>query len=139
MPSFPNTGAVPLTRWSNFHHTIVDRAVPQYLTPGRDSAEGPGRDEHPRDEHVHRSPKLGQRGDFTDQRAVWRELKEAKVRFACHWGQEYGMDQASVRDYYGLRIERWKHARLQLLDSPALRAVFTNPLLVLASMREQEC
>lgn len=41
MPRFPNTGVAALTRWSNFHHTIVDRAVPEYLTPGQHSAAGP--------------------------------------------------------------------------------------------------
>lgn len=74
-------------------------------------------------------PSLGSAATTIIQRAVWRELKEANIGFACHWGQEYGMDQASVRAYYGERVERWKHARTQLLDSPALRAVFTNPLL----------
>ena len=39
------------------------------------------------------------------------------------------MDQASVRAYYGDRVERWKQARSKLLVSPALRAVFSNPLL----------
>jgi hypothetical protein len=74
-------------------------------------------------------PSLGSAATSLIQRAVWRELKEAKINFVCHWGQEYGMDQASVRAYYGERVERWKRARSQLLDSPALRAVFTNPLL----------
>jgi len=39
------------------------------------------------------------------------------------------MDQLSGRGYYGDRVERWRKARSVLLDSPALRAVFTNPLL----------
>jgi hypothetical protein len=30
------------------------------------------------------------------------------VSFTCHWGQEYGMDAATVRTYFGDRIERWK-------------------------------
>jgi hypothetical protein len=62
-------------------------------------------------------------------RAVWRSLQEAQISFVCHWGQEYGMDQGSVHEYYGERVAHWKQARAQLLDSPALRSVFTNPLL----------
>jgi len=74
-------------------------------------------------------PSLNSAATGVIQRAVWRALREAEIPFACHWGQEYGMDQRSVVDYYGDRVARWKQARQTLLTTPALRAVFSNPLL----------
>jgi hypothetical protein len=65
----------------------------------------------------------------TIYQAIWRALRDAGVSFTCHWGQEYGMDAASVRTYFGDRVERWQQARRRLLDTPEARAVFTNPLL----------
>jgi FAD/FMN-containing dehydrogenase len=61
--------------------------------------------------------------------AVWKALAQGGIPFTCHWGQEYGMTSASVRSYFGDRIDRWKAARARLLPTPAARAVFTNPLL----------
>jgi hypothetical protein len=64
------------------------------------------------------------------QQAVWAALRASGIPFTCHWGQEYGMDAASLRAYFGERIERWKAARAALLPTPQARAVFSNPLLV---------
>jgi hypothetical protein len=60
---------------------------------------------------------------------VWAALRAAQVPFTCHWGQENGMDAASVASYYGARVARWKAARARLLPTAAQRAVFTNPLV----------
>jgi hypothetical protein len=61
--------------------------------------------------------------------AIWGALRAARIPFTCHWGQEYGMDAASVNAYFGDRVERWKNARATLLSTPNARAVFSNPLL----------
>jgi hypothetical protein len=69
--------------------------------------------------------------------AVWKKLHEAKVPFTCHWGQEYaghahgsvdGMNEHSIRTFYGDRVHQWKAARNALLKGPALE-VFSNPLV----------
>jgi hypothetical protein len=61
--------------------------------------------------------------------AVWSALRTANIPFTCHWGQEYGMDAASVEAYFGDRVSRWKRARATLLGTTQARAVFSNPLL----------
>jgi hypothetical protein len=60
--------------------------------------------------------------------AVWKALRDAKITFTCHWGQEYGMDATSLGQYFGDRLVRWKAARGELLSS-ATSAVFAAPLL----------
>jgi hypothetical protein len=74
-------------------------------------------------------PSLNSSSTSAIQAAVWNALRAAHIPFTCHWGQEYGMDAASVRSYFGGRVDRWKAARAKLLPSAAARAVFTNPLL----------
>jgi len=74
-------------------------------------------------------PSLGSPDTSTIHRAVWQALQAAGIPFTCHWGQEYGMDAASVRAYFGDRVERWKAARKKLLPTAAARAVFSNPLI----------
>jgi hypothetical protein len=61
--------------------------------------------------------------------AIWNALRAAKIPFTCHWGQEYGMDVASVTSYFGDRVARWKAARAKILPSAQARAVFSNPLV----------
>ncbi len=62
--------------------------------------------------------------------AVWKALGEKNIPFTCHWGQEYGMDSASVLKYFGVdRVARWKAARVTLLPTPEARGVFTNPMI----------
>jgi hypothetical protein len=74
-------------------------------------------------------PSLNSSETSTIHQAVWSALTRAGIPFTCHWGQEYGMTPASVRAYFGDRVDRWKAARARLLSTPAARAVFTNPLL----------
>lgn len=83
---------------------------------------------HPMNTYIE-FPSLNSAATSTIQRAVWRALRDADVPFICHWGQEYGMDPLSVSRYYGDRLVRWRRARTRLLRTPALRAVFVNPLL----------
>jgi hypothetical protein len=74
-------------------------------------------------------PSLGSSDTTLIHRAVWRALWNAKIPFTCHWGQEYGMNPVSVRNYFGSRVGHWKTARQVLLPSLAARTVFTNPLI----------
>ena len=74
-------------------------------------------------------PSLGSNDTSTIHEAVWTALRSAQIPFTCHWGQEYGMDNASLRSYFGDRVDRWKAARHVLLPTAAARAVFTNPLI----------
>jgi hypothetical protein len=74
-------------------------------------------------------PSLDSSVTTTVHQAVWHALGAANVPFVCHWGQEYGMNSASLAAYYGDRVTRWKAARARLLPTPQQRAVFTNPLL----------
>jgi hypothetical protein len=74
-------------------------------------------------------PSLNSSQTSAIHQAVWKALATAGIPFTCHWGQEYGMTAASIRAYFGDRIDRWKAARARLLPTPAARAVFTNPLL----------
>ncbi len=61
--------------------------------------------------------------------AVWNALHTANIPFTCHWGQEYGMDAASVSSYFGDRAARWRAARAKILTTAQARAVFSNPLV----------
>jgi hypothetical protein len=61
--------------------------------------------------------------------AVWDALRSRSIPFTCHWGQEYGMDAASVSAYFGDRVDRWKAARQKLLTTPQAMAVFSSPIL----------
>jgi hypothetical protein len=83
---------------------------------------------HPMNTYIE-FPSLNSANTSAVQRAIWGALREANIPFTCHWGQEYGMDEASVRAYYGERVDRWVAARHALLTTAAARAVFTNPLL----------
>lgn len=74
-------------------------------------------------------PSLNSADTSIIHRAIWNALRTAKIPFTCHWGQEYGMDQASIRAYFGDRVDRWIAARHALLKTPQARAVFSNPLL----------
>jgi len=74
-------------------------------------------------------PSLGSSDTTLIHRAAWRALWNAKIPFTCHWGQEYGMNPVSIRNYFGSRVGHWKTARQVLLPSNAARAVFTNPLI----------
>jgi hypothetical protein len=83
---------------------------------------------HPMNTYIE-FPSLGSATTSAIQRSVWGALHEAHIPFACHWGQEYGMDPSSVRAYFGERVERWRSARMRLLETPSLRKVFSNPML----------
>jgi hypothetical protein len=74
-------------------------------------------------------PSLGSADTTAIHQAVWTALRTAGVVFTCHWGQEYGMDSASVRAYFGGRVDRWIAARSRILPTQRARSVFTNPLL----------
>jgi hypothetical protein len=74
-------------------------------------------------------PSLNSSYTTTVHQAVWNALRAAKIPFTCHWGQEYGMDPASVRGYFGSRVDRWRAARAKILTTPQARAVFSNPLI----------
>ncbi len=83
---------------------------------------------HPMNTYIE-FPSLQSSDTTAVHQAVWKALRTAKIPFTCHWGQEYGMDTASVRAYFGDRIDRWKAARAKLLPTAQARAVFTNPLV----------
>ncbi len=75
-------------------------------------------------------PSLGSPDLTKIQQAVWAALKANNIDYTCHWGQEYGMDNATVKRYFGTdRITRWQNARNKLLTTPEARAVFTTPIL----------
>ena len=74
-------------------------------------------------------PSINSSAITTIHKACWSALTAANITYTCHWGQEYGMDAKSVGAYFGDRVSRWKIARAKLLDSPALRTVFSTPLL----------
>lgn len=83
---------------------------------------------HPMNTYIE-FPSLNSVNTTSIHRAIWGALREANIPFTCHWGQEYGMDSASVRAYFGDRVDRWLAARRALLPTAAARAVFSNPLL----------
>jgi len=56
-------------------------------------------------------------------------LQAAGINFTCHWGQEYGMTNASLNAYFGNRTVRWQNARQRILTTPQQRAVFSTPQL----------
>jgi hypothetical protein len=69
-------------------------------------------------------------GDVTCiHHAVWAALRGAGIPYTCHWGQEHGMDAASVRAFFGDRVDRWRAARERLLATSEARVVFSTPLL----------
>lgn len=75
-------------------------------------------------------PSLNSAETSAIHQAVWTALRAANIPFTCHWGQEYGMDAASVLSYFGDRVSRWKAARTKILPTAQARAVFSNPLVV---------
>jgi hypothetical protein len=87
-----------------------------------------GMNVHPMNTYIE-FPSLNSDVTSTIHEAVWSALRSAQIPFTCHWGQEYGMDAASVRAYFGDHVDRWKAARTKLLSTPEARAVFTSPLL----------
>jgi hypothetical protein len=74
-------------------------------------------------------PSINSAQTSTIHEAVWTALRAASIPFTCHWGQEYGMDAASVSSYFGDRVARWKAARAKILTTSQARAVFSNPLV----------
>jgi hypothetical protein len=83
---------------------------------------------HPMNTYIE-FPGLGSSDMPRVQQAVWQALRAAGIPFSCHWGQQYGMDAAGVRAYFGDRVDRWKAARSRLLTTPEARTVFSTPLL----------
>jgi hypothetical protein len=74
-------------------------------------------------------PSLNADDTSTIHEAVWDALRTQNIPFTCHWGQEYGMDAASVLAYFGDRVDRWKAARQRLLPSTQAQAVFASSIL----------
>jgi len=62
--------------------------------------------------------------------ACWQALRNAGVPFTCHWGQQSDLAPIDVINWYGgANVAAWQNARANLLPTPQLRALFTNPLL----------
>lgn len=58
---------------------------------------------------------------------VWGKLEQAGIPFTMHWGKINSfMTKARVRNMYGANVDTWIHSRETLLESPAVRTVFTN-------------
>ncbi len=64
-------------------------------------------------------------------RRVWAALDAAGIPFTLHWGKFNSfLTPARVRDRYGdAAVDRWMASREALLESPAVRQVFTNPFM----------
>jgi hypothetical protein len=60
-------------------------------------------------------------------RRIYTDLS-AKIRYACHWGQQHQMTPLFVQAMYGQRADAWRESRERLLDG-AGRKVFGTPYI----------
>jgi hypothetical protein len=63
----------------------------------------------------------------------WQALDQARIPFACHWGQQGGHTPARVRRYFGANANKWRAARRAMLTAAA-RQVFASPMLAVAGL-----
>jgi hypothetical protein len=62
---------------------------------------------------------------------VWADLDAAGIPFTLHWGKFNSfLTAARVRDRYGNAVDQWIASRETLLESPAVRQVFSNPFMI---------
>jgi len=61
---------------------------------------------------------------------VWADLDAAGIPFTLHWGK-YNVfwTPARLRAHFGNAVDQWIASRETLLESPAVRQVFTNPFM----------
>jgi hypothetical protein len=61
---------------------------------------------------------------------VWADLDAAGIPFTLHWGKFNSfLTAATVRNRYGAAVDQWIAARETLLETPAVRQVFSNPFM----------
>jgi hypothetical protein len=60
---------------------------------------------------------------------IWQALHDSGIDYGLHWGKVIGLSAAETLRLYGDRVPRWKEARRQLLQDPAVREVFRNAFL----------
>ena len=71
------------------------------------------------------------------QQRVWSALRQLGVPMTWHWGKFHDLDSLDkVRTAYGDRVDRWLAARRTVLPTPALRDVFSNPMVRRAGLDE---
>jgi hypothetical protein len=61
---------------------------------------------------------------------VWADLDAAGIPFTLHWGKYNNYwTPARLRARFGNAVDQWIASRESLLESPAVRQVFTNPFM----------
>jgi hypothetical protein len=61
---------------------------------------------------------------------VWADLDAAGIPFTLHWGKyNTYWTPARLRARYGNAVDQWIASREALLESPQVRACFTNPFM----------
>jgi hypothetical protein len=61
---------------------------------------------------------------------VWADLDAAGIPFTLHWGKYNAYwTPARLRARYGNAVDQWIASREALLESPQVRACFTNPFM----------
>jgi hypothetical protein len=62
--------------------------------------------------------------------SVWGKLEQAGIPFTMHWGKINSfLTEARVKNMYGANVDTWIDSRETLLESPAVRNVFTNDFM----------
>lgn len=62
---------------------------------------------------------------------VWADLDAAGIPFTLHWGKYNTFwTPARLRARFGNAVDQWIASRETLLESPAVRQIFTNPFMV---------
>ena len=61
---------------------------------------------------------------------VWADLEAAGIPFTLHWGKYNNFwTPVRLRAHFGDAVDQWIASREALLESPAVRQVFTNPFM----------
>jgi hypothetical protein len=75
--------------------------------------------------------------DTTDAMSIfdrcWRALDQARIPFACHWGQQGGHTPARTQGYFGHNATKWRTVREAMLTTAA-REVFASRILASAGL-----
>jgi len=75
--------------------------------------------------------------DTTDAMSIfdrcWRALDQARIPFACHWGQQGGHTPARTQGYFGHNATKWRNVREAMLTTAA-REVFASRILASAGL-----
>lgn len=73
-------------------------------------------------------PSVRNEGTLAIFATLFDRLEAEGIPYTCHWGQQHGMNPTRLRTWFGHRVDAWRIARDDLLDTTG-KAVFGAPIL----------